>query len=145
MKPIKEISGEILLYFYAIYRKDANKLKNANLFFRYPDFELENKDTIIKKFNQSKKYSNQDLFNALIYLGDKKFINFQKGRYMDGREQIVAIKLTSSGIDIIEGIERGKKERERINITFNFNITNETTVESLLKANFGSLFKTSIL
>jgi len=55
------------------------------------------------------------------------------------------LKVTASGVDIIEGIERGAEEKRVFNMTFNFNITNDVTVESLLKAEFGSLIKASLI
>jgi len=85
-----------------------------------------------------------DIFNALIYLSDSYFVTYSESKTTAG-SHIHGMKVTAKGIDLIEGIERGREEKKEFNVTFNFNIQNNITVESLLKAELGSLIKVSLL
>jgi hypothetical protein len=154
MKPVKTIAGEMLLYFYLIQRQDVSKLKDAMLSFMLRHFsedrkqvgaELDRRDNSILNIDEFKNYSDNDLYNAITYLNDSNLINFNDSKDNVG-DHIINLKLTSYGIDLIESIERGKEEQNNFNMTFNFNITNnDITVESLLKAEFGSLIKASLI
>lgn len=150
---IKKISGEVLLYFYWIQRQDISKLCDTSMSFQLRHFPIDKKNTgpelerrheTILNISELKLYSDGDLYNALNYLYDCGLINFNKSSTNVG-DHILNIQLTASGVDIIEGIECGNTEQEYFNITFNFNVQNNITVESLLKAELGSLFKASLI
>jgi hypothetical protein len=153
MKSIKKIAGEILLYFYWIQRKDIAKLSDSNLSFQLRHFKdgrkekgpkLNHRDETIFNVEKFKKYNDGDLYNSLNYLYEGGMINFNKSSSNVG-DNIINIKLTAYGIDIIEGIERGEEEKKEFNVTFNFNIYINVTVDSLLKTELGSLIKVSLL
>ena len=145
MKPIETISGQLLLYFYLLYRKNPSKLHNTIIHFKVTNFTNDGMsidptliETDIFNIKELQDYSDVDLYNALQYLKSKNFINYDLFSTVNKEEyqHIHKLILTTNGVDIIEGIERGDFERKQFNITFNFNITNNTTIESLLKASF---------
>ncbi len=151
MTTIKKISGEILLYLYLIQRQDAGKLKNIMLTFgtralpdRKSTLQLDSRSESVFKINDFDFYSDNDIYNALVYLYDSSLIEYKESRYNTGLH-LINFKVTSSGINIVESIERGSGERQNFNMTFNFNIKNNVTVESLLKTKFESIFKASAL
>ena len=151
-KPIKTIAGEILLYFYFLQRKNITDLNMQIIGFYYKRTDKNKLDGIVIPdrdktiFNNEKfsEYTDVDIFNALIYLNDSYFITYSESKTTTG-SHIHNIKVTASGIDLIEGIERGQDEQKVFNVTFNFNVQNNVTVESLLKAELGSIFKASVL
>ncbi len=151
--PIKTIAGEILLYFYLLQRKNVTDLSYAMLNFRLkltPEtkiegIEMQQRNESILKEEKFNTYSDVDLFNALTYLNELGLISYEDVKDISGGSHLRDFKITAQGIDLIEGIERGQLEKRDFNITFNFNIKNDVTVESLLKAEFGSIFKASLL
>lgn len=151
MKTIKTISGEILLYLYLLQRQNVGELKGQMLSFGLWHNSASNEGACLNKRSGTifgskdfDAYTDNDLYNALVYLGDSSLIDFTDSKDNTG-SHFFNLKVTSHGVDIIEGIERGEEERNVFNVTFNFNVTNDVTVESLLKAEFGSLFKASVL
>ena len=151
--PIKTIAGEILLYFYLLQRKNVTDLSYAMLNFRLrltPEtkiegIEMQQRNESILKEEKFNTYNDVDLFNALTYLNELGLISYEDVKDISGGSHLRDFKITAQGIDLIEGIERGQQEKRDFNISFNFNIKNDVTVESLLKAEFGSIFKASLL
>ena len=152
MKSIQTIAGELLLYFYWLHRTNPTLLHDEMIEFQVRHFSDNTHDSspvltdklIPQPFLDLKDYSDVDLYAALKYLYDKNLIRYSLG-HTNVHDYFSKIELTANGVDIIEGIEKGDSERKQFNITFNFNITNNTTIESLLKAELGSLFKASFL
>lgn len=151
MTSIKKIAGEILLYLYLLQRQDVGKLKSEILSFgiwhippEKQGAQLERRSETLFKVSDFDSYTDNDLYNALVYLYDSSLIDYTDSRDTFG-SHFVNLKVTSLGTDIIEGIDRGPEEKKVFNVTFNFNITNDVTVESLLKAEFGSLIKGSLI
>ena len=83
-----------------------------------------------------------DVFNAYVYLIDKGYINTE-GRAASGKRIFVGIRVTGSGIDIVEGIERGKEGQHDFTTVFNITVTGHTKVESLIKENLSNLLEES--
>lgn len=153
MTTIKKTAGEILLYLYLLQRQDMVKIKSAilhfNLWHKIQDSEgsgaqLERRPETIFHISDFDSYTDNDLYNALVYLYDSGLINYRDSQDTMG-SCLFNLKVTAQGIDIIEAIERGEKEKRNFNVTFNFNITNDVTIESLLKAELGSFIKASVL
>jgi len=148
LKPIKTIAGQILLYFYYLHRTNPSLLSEWMMSFN-KDTEkiaIENR-TNTEVIDRVKKIESNDIdiINALEYLGEKGFIVSGDPTFdMSGNGSFYNIKLTSQGIDIIENIERSASERKNFEINFNMTVNNNVNVESLLKAELGSLFKGSI-
>lgn len=151
-KPIKTIAGEILLYFYFLQRKNITDLNMEIFSFLFKRTSENTLDGVVipdrdKTFFNNEKfseYTDVDIFNALTYLSDSYFITYSESKTTAG-SHIHNMKVTARGIDLIEGIERGQEEKKEFNITFNFNVKNNITVESLLKAELGSIIKASLL
>lgn len=151
MVPIKKIAGEIILYLYLLQRQDVAKLKGQMLNFGLwhqptgaSGAQLNNRTDTIFAVCDFDAYTDNDLYNALVYLYDSGLIEYKDSKDNTG-SHFFNLKVTSYGIDMVEGIERGEEEKKIFNMTFNFNITNDVTIESLLKAEFGSLFKASVM
>lgn len=151
MTSIKKISGEILLYFYILQRQDVAKLKGAILSFgiwHLPENQdgakLDRRSESIFNIEDFSNYTDSDLYNALVYLYDSGLIEYRDSKDNTG-SNFINLRITSGGIDIVESIDRGQEEKNNFNLTFNFNITNEVTVESLLRAEFGALIKNSLI
>ena len=88
-----------------------------------------------------------EIYNALVYLRDKKFIEVIAGNYLleEYQEHFQKFRVSALGIDMIEGIERGKEEKSKFNIIFNIKLAENMNVESLLKTEVGSLIKASLV
>lgn len=151
MTSIKTISGEILLYMYLLQRQDVGKLKSSIVSFQMWHLPVGQEGVLLDRrsdtiFNISdfEAYSDNDIYNALVYLHDSSLIEYNDSSDTAG-SNLMNLKVTSFGVDIVESIDRGDEEKRNFNVTFNFNIKNDVTVESLLRAEFGSIFKASLL
>lgn len=153
LKAVKTISGELLIYFYWLQRSDITKLSDSILSFQLRHLPEElagngpvitrREDTILS-IDKLSQYNDGDLFQALRYLHDYGLVEFNESpSNMD--VSLLNIRVTASGIDIVEGIERGNDAVQNFNITFNFNLNNDITIENLVKAELGSIFKASVL
>lgn len=124
-----------------LYRNNPNKLKECLIEFDFDDenddVEIEDKD--IEKAILTISSNKFDIIQSIKYLGDKNLLDFRNdGDNVSGI--FLNIILTHKGIDIIENIDRGIKEKQEFNIIFNIKVENHMNVESLLKAQLGSLF-----
>lgn len=137
------ISGQILLYFYYLQRTRPEILANWMVDFNiYNNTGTKKTESEIGKALSFISNSDLDIFNSLKYLIEKGYISTGKeSKTLDGNETIFDIKLTASGIDIIEGIERGNDEKKIFNLTFNINVENNMNIEGLIKAELGSILK----
>jgi len=155
MKLIKTIAGDLLLFFYVrqnktgsiediiefnndIYRQqfvdDVSELKGK---------ELKNDSQLSKGILEISGNSN-NAYNALRYLREKGFISWKE----DGTnlsELFFNLRVTASGVDIIEGIERGKNEKIQFNLFFNIKLADNINVDSLIKLQLDSLIKASLI
>lgn len=149
IKPLKKIAGEILLYLYWMHRKNIPKLQNIHLNFTMWDLNLEGivltkREDSIFSINEFKEYTDNDLFGALQYLNDLYLIEYTERKNTTGLK-FLNFKVPAQGVQMVEGIQSSQEEKNEFNVTFNFNLENNITIESLLKAELGSLFKASLL
>jgi len=152
MEPIKTIAGKILLYFYSIQRSDYAKLHDFVLKFQMRHFSDKNEKSpkVIHKDNEIVQNllkiarDDNNVYNALKYLEDKGFIEMSKSSD-NVSDNLLNFSVSSVGIDIIEGIERGKEEKREFNIIFNIKVADNINIESLIKAELGSLIKASLV
>ncbi|MEO7905103.1 MAG: hypothetical protein ABIR91_04900, partial [Candidatus Saccharimonadales bacterium] len=124
MVTIKETAGKIILYFYQLQRVDPIGMGSRQLAF------IGKKDGGLA-LTSDKKWltgnlldigaSSTDVYNAFTYLTDKDFIR-SKERVSATARVYVEIQLTSSGIDIIEGIERGHAGKQDFYTAFNMQV-----------------------
>lgn len=146
MKTIKKIAGDLLLYFYSLQRQ--NKLDPAHIisFEGHPgrDINLNDKSEFGENILKLAAGSPIDTYNALKYLEEKAFIDFKKTGTTSGII-IHGTSLTAYGVDIIEGIERGEEEKKEFHITFNIKLADTINIESLIRAELGSLIKASLI
>lgn len=136
-KSIKEIAGDILLYFYARQRETG---------FALPD-QINFGGIYSSQINYSgpenlKKISRKpaDLYNAFRYLDEKHFIDF-KTAHSSAADTFYNIRLSAQGIDIIEGVELNEQARRNFTINFNIKLADNINVDSLVKAQLGNLLK----
>lgn len=146
MKTIKEIAGNILLYFYAISRKNRTALHDFMINFQVRHFaDGQNEEPTVGK-NATDIYqhlkeisrSDNDLYEALRYLYEGGFIgmNITKDNVSD---HFYNFEVTAGGYEMVEGVERGEEEKKKFNIIFNIKVENNMNVESLIKLQLGSL------
>jgi hypothetical protein len=150
---LKKIAGELLLYFYGIYRQDPSKLADTPISFQLRHFPperkeigpmLEHRESSILNIDKFEEYGDVDFYGSLKYLDECNLLAFSSGSDTAG-EYFLNMRVTAHGVDLVEGIERSDTERNEFNLIFNFNVTNNVTVDSLLKAEFGSIFKASVV
>ena len=140
MKPIKTIAGKVLLYFYFVQRTDNAKLLDTVLDFQMRNFDnrkeespiLVGKENLIKKSLLQIAGSANNLYNALKYLEDKGFIE-TKYSPSRTRDKFSCFRVVSGGVDVIEGILRGKKEKEEFCTVFNIKLADKIKLEDLQK------------
>lgn len=138
---IKETAGKVLLYFYQLQRAAPLTMAHRQVGF------LDKKDKGLA-LTSDKRWLTKDLidinpaatdiFNALNFLIDKGFINSRERVTAEARIY-VGVQLTAAGIDIVEGVERGKDGKKDFDTTFNIKIEGSTDVDSLVKQNLGDL------
>ncbi|PIX81264.1 MAG: hypothetical protein COZ34_04165 [Candidatus Pacebacteria bacterium CG_4_10_14_3_um_filter_34_15] len=113
MKTLKQIAGDLLLYFYKLQRQDKLEVSHVIVFDNYPgeNINLNDKSEFGKTILNLADNSSIDTYNGLKYLEEKSFINFKE----DGSNAGIllhGLSITAYGIDIIEGIERGGKRKK---------------------------------
>lgn len=147
MKSIKKISGDILLFLYSLQRKEGIPQHEIIRFSHFgegkvSEFECSEKlKGVLMKLADD---SIQDLYGAMIYLKEKHFIDC-KWEIDSGGDNIFLLRVSAFGIDIIEGIERGKEEKNQFNVNFNIKLADNINLESLIKTEIGSLVKVSLI
>jgi len=144
MRPIKEIAGEVLLYFYSLQRKNGYGSMEVLSFSGFDEITLSDQTTLAKDLLAVCKDSAADLYNALSYLVNKHFITSKVSRSTGG-DSMFNFTVSAAGVDIIEGIERGQDERNNFYVTFNIKLADEINVESLVKNELGSILGISAL
>ncbi|MCD6410390.1 hypothetical protein J7K92_00375 [bacterium] len=141
MKPIKKIAGDILLLLYALQRKRGSLDAEIISFDRDMNSKAElEKSELGKKLLKVAAESITDVYNAMRYLEEGCFISFKESND-NMTYYFFNLRVTKSGIDIVEGIERGEKERKEFHITFNIKLADNVNLESLIKNEVGSFIK----
>lgn len=156
MKSIKTIAGDLLLFFYARQRKtgtieDIIEFQNDRYKEQFVGDPSELKGQELKANSQLSKgileisEDSNNAYNALRYLKEKGFISWKKDRISGVSEVFLNLRVSASGIDIIEGIERGENEKAQFNFFFNIKLADNIKVDSLIKLQLDSLIKASLL
>ncbi len=152
MESIKTIAGRILLYFYSVQRSDYAKLNDSIIEFQIRGFsgksdkspQLKKKGSEVVSDLLKISENDNDIYNALVYLHDKNLIKMTKSPD-NISDNLINISVSSTGIDMVEGIERGERERKNFYITFNIKLADNVNIENLIKAELGSLLKASLI
>lgn len=82
-----------------------------------------------------------NLKNAFQYLKEKRLIDFQSNGVFQVQIDIFNLSITAAGVDIIEGVGGAETDKGKYQMTFNVKLADNINVESLLKAELGSIFK----
>ena len=138
---IKETSGKILLYFYQLQR-------TVPLTMRYRQLGFINKKTGGIGMTSDKKWltsnlqginsNSTDILNGFTFLVEKGFV-LTRERATNEATIYVGIQLTSAGIDMVEGIERGPDGKEEFTRMFNIQVSDSMDVEQLISENLSML------
>jgi len=138
---IKETSGKILLYLYQLQR-------TVPLSMQYRQLGFITRKTGGIGMTSDKKWltnnlldinsSSTDIFNAFIFLIGKGFIETRE-RSTGEAKIYVGIQLTSKGIDMVEGIERGDDGKYEFTVNFNIQVASDMDVEALIHDNLSML------
>ena len=140
---IKETAGKVLLYFYQLQRRDPLSMPYRQVGF------VDRKGMGVALTSDKKAFakdlfdinpSSADIYNAFIYLIDKKFIETQE-RATVGARIYVGVQVTAQGIDALEGIEGGANARHDFEQTFNIRVDSNATVDSVSRKQLKVLFK----
>lgn len=140
---IKETAGKILLYFYQLQRTVPLTMKNRQLGF------VDRKSGGLYLTSDKKWLTNNlldinpattDIFNAFNFLIEKGYI--QTVERSTGEAKIyVGIQLSSSGIDVVEGIEGGLDDKQIFASNFNIKVDGTADIESIIKDNLSVLLE----
>ena len=152
MEPVKKIAGKILLYFYSIQMSDYTKLHDLVLEFQMRHFSNKNdkspkithKGNVIVQDLINISGNDNNVYNALAYLRNRGLIEVSKSPD-NVSDNFLNFSVSSAGIDIIEGIEERAEERDNFYITFNIKLADNVNIDSLIKAELGSLIKASLV
>ena len=138
---IKETAGKILLYFYQLQRTVPLTMKYRQLGF------VDRKNGGMYLTSDKKWLTNNlldinpvstDVLNAFTFLIDKGFI--QTLERTAGEAKIyVGIQLSSTGIDVVEGIEGGPEGKQIFTTNFNIQVDSNANIEAVIKNNLSTL------
>lgn len=145
MAPIKKTAGDLLIFLYASQRKRGFSDGEIVEFGNVGEMGVvTNSSNLSKGLLKAGNESAVDVYNALHYLEEKGFVSFREN-HTNISDYFHNIRVTASGIDIIEGIERGEEARDRFHVTFNIKLSDNINIDSLIKNEIGSLIKTSLI
>ena len=140
---IKETAGKILLYFYQLQRTVPLTMKYRQLGF------IDRKNGGLYVTSDKKWLTNNlldinpvstDVLNAFTFLIDKDFIQTRERATAEAKIY-VGIQLTSTGIDVVEGIEGGTDGKREFASTFNIKVADSADIESVISDNLSSLLE----
>lgn len=131
---IQEAAQKILLIFYKRYTSHGFITDEVMQFEHDGGWELDFEDEPLKTALEKEVDSSILIKNALQYLEDKGLISFKTQGMMSGDFIAYLFNLTSSGVDMIEGVGGAGNTRDTYQTTFNVKLAENINVESLLKA-----------
>ncbi len=152
MKSIQKISEQLILSLYLRQRKygyvtdeiiSFTRLAGEiTAFVQTEELELAVEDEDFENILIAlSRGSDTDLLNAFEYLRGKGLIKYDSSGSTSIDFEIYNIGLTSAGIDIIEGVDGAHTDKKNYQVTFNVKLENNINLESLFKAELGSIFK----
>lgn len=137
---IKETAGKVLLYFYQLQRTAPLAMPYRQLGF------IDKKEKGVGLTSDKKWFtkdllginpSSSDIYNAFLFLRSKGYIQSTE-RVTAGAIIYVGTRLTGDGIDVVEGIERGREGKHEFELAFNIKVEGGN-VDSLIKEHLGAL------
>lgn len=112
-------------------KKDAFYL--LAIIYKKPDLGSEN-------IVESTRWDNERVFNAIKYLEQEGLIDYSDDNVLMSGERI-SLRCSSNGINIIEN---ARESQQKYGIKFEVNFITNINLESLIKADIGSIFKVSL-
>ena len=79
------------------------------------------------------------LYNSFNYLLSKGLIATKNTKGVMGALLLIGLYITDTGIDTVEGVGQGEEERKIVKSLFNFNLSTNVTLDSLIKAEVGNI------
>lgn len=143
MKSVKSIAGEALLYFYIKQRKEGFGSMEILQFSDWDNITIAGQGRIAEEISKLDD-SPANIYNALTYLNEKGYLSFKLSRSTGG-DSVHNFRVTASGVDIIEGVERDEAAKHNFTLNFNIKLADNVTIESLIKNELGSIFKGSLI
>ena len=144
--PVKILAGKIMLYFHYLHRIDPFKLSGHFIYFdKDPStdrlvFHSDEKSDIHKNLKIISSDNDVDILNAIEYLLDKGLLEARRDlKPLGTMAGFGIIKLTASGVDLVEGIEKSERQKQEFSTVFNLTIQNNITIDNLLKAELSAL------
>jgi hypothetical protein len=142
MITVQKMSEQLLLSFYVMQNKKGYISKGAIAFigpsrWRFHSGESEVREVLTSISDESVI----NLKNAFQYLKDKRLIDFQSNGLFQEHIEIYNLSITAAGVDIIEGVDGAETDKGKYQTTFNVKLADNLNIESLLKAELGSIFK----
>lgn len=138
---IKETAGKVLLYFYQLQRAAPLSMPRHQVGFidrKDKGVGLTSDKRWLSKDLQDINPTGTDVLNAFMFLLNKDFIE-SRGRVTPEARIYVGIQLTANGIDIVEGVERGREGRREFEATFNIRVEDDISVDNLMRENLKNL------
>lgn len=140
---IKETAGKIILYFYQLQRTVPLTMKYRQLGFvvrKSGEMYLTSDKKWLTNNLLDINPKSTDILNAFNFLNDKGFIQTLE-RTTGEAKVYVGIQLSTSGIDIVEGIEGSSDGKQAFTAAFNIKIEATADIESVIKDNLSALLK----
>lgn len=142
MKTIQKMSEELLLSFYVMQNKKGYITKNTIAFMGPSTWRFHSGESAVREvLTLISAGSVINLKNAFQYLKDKRLIDFQANGIFQESIEIYNLSITAAGVDIIEGVGGAETEKGKYQMAFNVKLADNINVESLIKAELGSIFK----
>lgn len=138
---IKETAGKVLLYFYKLQRATPLTMPHRQVGFitkKEGGLALTSDKVWLTKDLLGINPAAVDILNAITFLRDKEFIQSNE-RVAASARIYMGAQLTDKGIDIIEGIERGREGKRDFDLTFNIKVEDNMDVDSFIKENLKML------
>lgn len=130
---IQEAAQKVLLIFYRRYTVQGFITEDA-LEFEYDNgWEFTTSDSLLEKALKVEVDSSILIKNSLQYLEDKGLITFKTQGLLSSDFLGYQFNLTSTGVDMIEGVGGAGNSRATYQTTFNVKLADNINVDSLLK------------
>jgi hypothetical protein len=140
---IQESSEKLLLAFYLLHKEEGDISGDDVIAFEKDGGWSVSSDneTLLRKLLSVTEDSALQLKNAIGYLEDKGLIRFSMSGLMNGDFDIYDLELTSTGVDIVEGVSGPQTSKVVYQNTFNVKLADNINLESLITAKLGAEFK----
>ena len=142
MKTIQKMAEQLLLSFYVMQSKKGYISQSVIAFEGPSTWKFHTGESDVREVLTSISAGSViNLKNAFQYLKEKRLIDFQSNGIFQEAIDIFNLSITAAGVDIIEGVDGAETDKRRYQMTFNVKLADNINLESLLKAELGSIFR----